>query len=298
MKTKNRNDVDYMEFRDGYVLVNKTELELMINAYKTRQIRRNELRVFAAMCEEKGLHRRSRVDIPRIVNCKSGMRGIRRLSATAINRAQANIRNVLDSAPKGDSTRRIAVSRRMLRHAAKGGATSNEIIVMLYYCMRRIRQRRCLMRLNDGERYARFTYRELERISGIPRANICRAISRLRAKGFINNVWVKKQNENQFGLLFVDGTLVSLSCPRQREDRREIPTGEEDISTTPASQNNNAPPEESTTLRNDNPKKRYLRISRDANRRTIVTNVSKHSDWERILRRSEQMKSELIEQAA
>ena len=60
MKTNRRSDVNYMEFRDGYVLVREAELAAIIEGYKKRKLRRNELRVFAAMCEQTGLHRRSR----------------------------------------------------------------------------------------------------------------------------------------------------------------------------------------------------------------------------------------------
>lgn len=40
MKRKKRSDVNYMEFRDGYVLVRRAELEAVIEAYKKRELRR------------------------------------------------------------------------------------------------------------------------------------------------------------------------------------------------------------------------------------------------------------------
>ncbi len=49
MKTNRRSDVNYMEFRDGYVLVREAELAAIIEGYKNRKVRRNELRVFAAV---------------------------------------------------------------------------------------------------------------------------------------------------------------------------------------------------------------------------------------------------------
>jgi len=294
----NRNDVDYMEFRDGYVLVRRAELEAVIDGYRRRELKRTELRLFAAMCEQKGLHRSTRVGIARILNCKSNTKGIRRLSCGIIETAKARVRAVLDSAPQSDSEPRVAVSRRMLRHAARGGSTSNEIIVMLYYCMRRLRQQRRLDRLKESERYARFTYRELEALSGIPRANTCRAVAKLRAKGILNTAWVKKQNENRFGQLFVDGPLVSLSCPRQRADRRERPKPLPNKTTTPLSRIDNAPRHKSTTLRNDNPKTDYQRSSRGVFDRNSDMTAWRQRDFDRIKQRAKQMKAEWVEQAA
>ena len=298
MKKGRRNDVDYMEFRDGYVLVKTAELEVVIEGYKNRELKRTELRLFAAMCEQKGLHQGSKVNITRILNCKSYMKGIRRLSSGDIERARASVRARLDLAPQSDSEPRIAVSRKMLKHAARGGSTANEIIVMLYYCMRRLRQQGRRDRLKENERYARFTYRELEAVSGIPRANICRAVGRLRAKGILNTAWVKKQNENHYGLLYVDGALLSLVCPRQGANRRHRPRSEPHKTTTPLSRIDNAPQHESTTLRNDNPKIDYQRSSmgfldRNSDRRSVPL-----SDFERIKRRAEQMKADWVEQAA
>ena len=298
MKKGSRNDVDYMEFRDGYVFVGEEEVAAIIEGYKERKLRRNELRVFTATCEQKGLHRESKVDIARIVNCKSGIKGIRRLSRGEIEKAQAKVRTILESAPQGESERRIALSRKMLKHAARGGGTSNEVIVMLYYCMRRLRQQGRRDRLRENERYARFTYRELEAVSGIPRANICRAVGRLRAKGMLNTAWVKKQNENQFGLLFVDGPLVSLTCPRQGTSRRQRPKSVPHETTTPSAQNDNAPQRKSTTLINDNPKTDYQRSSTELFAQEEDSQAGRKSDWQRIRQRAEQMKAEWVEQAA
>jgi len=300
MSKKKRNDVNYMEFRDGYVLVDEADLECVIDAYKRRELRRNELRVFAARCEREGLHGKSKVDLARIVNCKSGVRGIRRLSAGEIDRAEGKLRDALEKLRTDESRRRIAVSRKMLRHAARGGGTSNEIIVMLFYCMRRIRQRRRLDRLQEHERYARFTYRELEALSGIPRANVCRAVSRLRSRGILNTAWVRKQNENQFGLLFVDGPLVSLTCTRQGASRAKRPAtaAHEHKTTTASARIDNAPEHKTTTLKNDNPKTIYRRSGQGIFAWKSLAKRSRHSEWERIRQRANQMRADWTEQAA
>ncbi len=298
MSRKKRSDVNYMEFRGGYVFVRRTELDAMIEGYKKRELRRNELRVYAATCEQKGLHRMSRVDVAQTLNCKSNMDGIRRLSGGIIERAQAKVRATLESAQQEDSEWRIAVSRRMLKHAASGGSTSNEIIVMLYYCMRRMRQQGRCDRLHENERYARFTYRELETVSGIPRANICRAVAKLRAKGFLNTAWVKKQNENRFGLLFVDGTLVSLTCPQQGTNRSKQPTSAPHETTTTLRRIDNAPRYESTTLINDNPKTSNQRDMDGVFARRAIAKARRQTEFERIRQRAEQMRAELVEQAA
>lgn len=296
MNRRKRSDVNYMEFRDGYVLVNSEELAAIIEGYRKRDLRRDELRLFAAMCEQKGLHRRSKVDIAHIVNCKSGMKGIRRLARGEIEKAQAKVRAILESSPHGESKRRIAVSRKMLKHAARGRGTSNETIVMLFYCMRRLPQERRLRRLERDERYARFTYRNLEEVSGIPRANICRAVARLRNKGFLNTPWVQKQNENKYGLLFVDGPLVSLSCPRQGPSRRQKPRSH--ATAASLDKNDNSPQHKSTTLINDNPKKNNQIGTYGVFARSAVARASRKTEFERIKQRAEQVRAELVEQAA
>ncbi len=298
MNRKKRSDVNYMEFRGGYVLAERAELEAIIEGYKRRELRRNELRLYAAMCEQKGLHRRSKVDIAHTLNCQSGLKGIRRLSSGIIERAQANVRAILESSPQSDPEPRIALSRKMLKHSARGGGTSNEIIVMLYYCMRRLQQRQPLDRLKENERYARFTYRELEEVSGIPRANICRAVAKLRAKGILNTAWVQKQNENRFGLLFIDGSLVSLTFPQQGSNRCQPPMTAPHETTTSLSRIDNAPQHKSTTLRNDNPKTDYLNSSTTWCSRNPNTRGRRQCDFERIRRRAEQIKAEWVEQAA
>jgi hypothetical protein len=298
MRKGKRNDVNYMEFRDGYVLVERAELEAIFEGYKKRELKRNELRLFAAMCEQKGLHWRSKVDIARTVNCKSDTKGIRRLSKGIIERAQVRVRAILDSVHPNDSERRIAVSRKMLKHAARGGCTSNEIIVMLYYCMRRLPQSGRCDRLKEDERYARFKYGELETVSGIPRANVCRAVARLRGKGILNTAWVKKQNENRFGLLFVDGALVSLTCPRQGANRRLKPGSTPHKTTTTLSKIDNTPRHESATLTKDNPKTSNQRGMENVFAQKAASGASRQAEFERIILRAEQMKAELIEQVA
>ncbi|MCZ6772330.1 MAG: hypothetical protein O7G83_10165, partial [Proteobacteria bacterium] len=215
-----------------------------------------------------------------------------------IERAQVGVRAVLDSAHQNDSERRIAVSRKMLKHAARGGCTSNEIIVMLFYCMKRLSQSGRCDRLKENERYARFKYGELEAVSGIPRANVCRAVARLRGKGILNTAWVKKQNENRFGLLFVDGALVSLTCPRQGANRRLKPESIPHKTTTTLSKIDNTPRHESATLTKDNPKtSNQERLDRVFERRA-VSKASRLAEFERIILRAEQMKAERIEQVA
>ncbi len=238
------------------------------------------------------------MDIAHIVNCKSGIKGIRRLSRGEIERAQAKVRATLESAQQEDSEWRIAVSRRMLKHAARGGSTSNETIVMLYYCMRRLPQERRLDRLEESERYARFRYRDLETVSGIPRANVCRAVAKLRAKGILNTAWVRKQNENKFGLLFVDGPIVSLSCPRQGKNRSKKPKTALHESTTTLRRIDNAPWHESTTLINDNPRTDNQRGIDGVFARKAAAKATRQTEFERIRQRAEQMKAEWVEQAA
>jgi hypothetical protein len=72
--------IDYWEFRDGYAVTSEAKVTAVIAGYKAGKLKRNELRVFAARLEETALHEKSRVELARILNCNSGMKGVRRLS--------------------------------------------------------------------------------------------------------------------------------------------------------------------------------------------------------------------------
>ena len=239
MKRKAKQDVDRMEFRDGYRRLAEGDVLAVIGAYKARRLKRVHLRVFAGMGELGALPKHSKVDLYRIVNCKSKKTGVRRLGHSQIDEARKSVLKVLRDVEQGGRER--PYSRRVLRHIAQGHCTCNEACVLLYYCSRRITQSRRMDLLEERERYARFRYAELTTLSGVPEANICRAVARLRQRGFLNTIAVAQANMNRFGLLFVDGWLLSLV----RRGQKEMPRNK---TTTPLSRNDNASQHETTTL--------------------------------------------------
>lgn len=234
------------EFAGNYTLATREELLAIIEAYRERSIGKDDLRVLAAMLERRALHPRSRVDLHRIVNAQRSV--ARSLSRARIAKLERELEQRLANVESGG--KQVAVSRRMLQYIARGRATCSEAIVLLYYCRRRLRQRRRLERLREGERYARFRYRDLSELSGCARATLCRAVARLRRRGYLATVEVAKLNENHYGGLFVDGPLVSLTeqaarpCVRLQE------------STTRCAISDNAPPHIPTTPENRDPKTR------------------------------------------
>lgn len=282
--------IDYWEFRDGYAVTSEAMVTAIITGYRAGRLKRNELRVFAARLEETVLHKKSRVDLARILNCNSGIKGVRRLRDSEITEAGKSLDTWLGSEPAA-SSRPVIVSRRVLRHIAQGRSTSNEAVVLLYYMARRVRQAKALERLRPGERYARFTYGELEELSGIPRANVSRSVSRLKDRGWLNTVDVAKQNENVYGQLFVDGALISLSAARRPVNNRGRKKPDDE-------RNDNTPLHETTTLiKRKDPK---TRISSFCGKSVEETGqrVSLSAEFERIKRRAEQMKAELMRQVA
>ena len=146
--------------------------------------------------------------------------------------------------------------------------------------------------LEVGERYARFTFRELEDLSGISRANISRAVASLKAKGLLSTVAVVKPNENQFGLLFIDGVLLTLIPGAATKDRSKPPTPVRvHEKATPPLQFNNSPLIKSATLKKDYPKREILK-----NKLGSFSHVDK-SEWERILQRGRMIAENLERQA-
>lgn len=253
---RKKEHIDWAEFRGNYIPVPVGDLMTIIDAYKHRELGRDELRAFAGGLEAKALHEKSHVDIYRIVNAKSKNKGIRRLTAPQIDAATNKVAKLLSRSSdtpnvlveNGD--KQVLVARRFARHIAQGRCTCSEMIMLFYYCVRRLRQHKPLDRLLPRQRYARFTYRSLEALSGIPRANLCRALARLKERGFIATRPVAKQNENHHGLLFVDGHLVTLTLGQ----RTGLPA-KVDKTTTPDRQNNNTSSRKTTTLINVDPKK-------------------------------------------
>ena len=249
-----KKEMNYREFRGGYTKVPKAEVEAIIEGYRAGRLKRAELRVWAGTIEYRALCKDSRVTLYRVVNSDTADRGKRRLSEREINDALAIIES-LQNSPQGESSldsdgiargegaHFVRFPRVFARHMAKGGCTCNEAIVLAYYSLRRMRQGdKPHQKLCDDERYARFTYGELEVLSGIPRANLSRAVTRLRHRGYLQTISVHKQNENAYGQLFVDGRAISMTNERRHE------------TTTPARRIDNAPRHKSTTLRKNDPK--------------------------------------------
>jgi hypothetical protein len=286
-KKKKTTAVDALEFRGGYALTQGSALEAVITGYRYDKLNKDSLRVFAARCEKGALHAQSKVDLARIVNSKAELEGVKRLRRGLIERAGETLDQTIKNSPRG-TERLKGVSRRALRVIAQGRLTCTESIVLLMYFSKRITQVKALKRLEEGERYARFTYGELEELSGIPKANISRAVASLKAKGWLSTVWVVKPNENQFGLLFVDGPLLTLIKGIQG-DRSKAPVHK---TTSPPAQNNITPVIELPTLIKDYPKREILK------RKPGSFSQDFKSDWERIQDRARLIRENLEEQAA
>jgi len=284
-----KEGVDRFEYRGGYALISESELLAVLSAYKKGEIRKDQLRVWAARHESGALHVKSKVTLERILNCKSSQDGIKRLRSGLIKKAEERIDTVLEGS-RESSSRRRAVARGVLRSIAQGRISCTETMVCLMYAARRIGQRKPLKRLLSNERYARFTYRELAELSGVPKANLSRAVASLKEKGLLSTVWIVKQNENQFGLLFVDGAILTL-IPGAAKDRSHT---ERQKTTTPPRQNDNTPVIVLPTLRKIDPKI-------DIQKSKVCDGRGKgpfNSEFERIKARARAIEASLIEQVA
>jgi hypothetical protein len=286
-----KNTVDALEYRGGYSLTKSAELEALITGYRDRKVNKDAIRVFAARLEKSALHAKSKVDLARITNCKAALKGVKRLRRGVIERVGTTLDQLTNDEPRG-SGRLRCVSRRALRAIAQGRLSCSESLVLFMYFAKRITQVKPMKRLEVGERYARFTYGELEELSGMNRANISRAVASLKAKGWISTVWVVKPNENEFGLLFVDGPLLTLIPAAVKSDRSKAPERKVNDLPTPPAQFNNTPVIELPTLRKDNPKREIQKRKLGSFQQELK------SDWERIRERARQIRENLAEQAA
>lgn len=263
------------EFAGNYTLAYREEVLAIIRAYRDRRIRKDDLRVFAAVLEERALHGKSRVDRRRVINSRASI--THALSSSAIREASTRIEAITKECSW--TGKRVAIAREMVRYIAQGRATCTEAMVLLFYCLRRIKQLRRRELLQEGERYARFRYRDLSELSGCGRSSLCRAVGGLREAGLLEVVRVQQRNENANGNLFVDGPLVSLTSHLNRSADWKPKT------TTGRVRSDNAPGVFPTTLENRDPKTRIpnkkgvrVRFVFKDDGRTVVRVVERPTD--------------------
>ena len=297
-----RNDkasIRYRQFEGGYAQVLDSQLRAVLTGYQRGLLRRNEVRVFAGRLEQAALHHASRVTLHRIINCQSQRKGNRRMTDGEIQTAIETLDRTLPPLQQECGTERPAVNkpmaRKVLRHIARGSATTVEALFCFAYFLRRIPQRKPMHRLQTNEYYARLRYAEFEAWTGVHRATQSRILHRLVSRGYLNTAPVHKQNENCYGQLFIDGPLLSLVRTRQVVKRR-APTKK---TSTPSQDLVNASVEKRSTLRNLNPKTEI-----QEQERLILelrnSSLSRHPDpdLQRIALRAAQMVAEAHAQAA
>ena len=301
-----KKSVFYRQFQGGYAKVPAIELRALMEGYKQRIFRRNEVRAFAAQWEAAALHKNSRVSLYRIVNCDSKRKGSRRLSHAeidaSISRLQSHLPELVMQIADESTERTKPVARRVLRHVARGGATTVEGLFLFAYFLRRIPQRKPMQRLEEHEHYARFRYAEFEAWTGVRRATQSRLLPRLMQRGFLNTVFVHQQNKNAYGHLFIDGAALSLVRVHQTPSRAPA-TGTlvlayQKRSTAPQ-QNVNTSTAKTSTLRKSNPRRDIQREKRSFLGIT-GNSFAGHRDAElrRIGLRAAQIRQQAMNQAA
>lgn len=311
-----KRDIRYRQFAGGYAQVEDTQLRSLLEGYRQGLFRRNEVRVFAGRLEQAALHQESNVSLYRIVNCHSQRKGNRRLSESEIQTAVEKLDQLLPDLVAQMKTKSHSeqqqphlkpVPRKVMRHIARGGATTVEALLCFAYLLRRIPQRKSMQRLKPNEYYARFTYAEFKAWTGVHRATASRILQRLIDRGYLNTLPVAKQNENRYGQLFIDGAIISLIRPRQACGRRKPHNGRPqrpaasacEKTSTPPTDLINSPTEKRSTLKNINPKTEIKERER------LVLSLKggffgKHSDphLQRIAERAAQEAENVLDQAA
>lgn len=300
--SQNRNDkrnIRYRQFAGGYAQALDSQLRALLTGYQRGLLSRNAVRVFAGRLEQTALHQASKVTLHRIINCQSQRKGNRRLSSGDIKTAIETLDRVLPPLQQECEAKRPAaskpVARKVLRHIARGSATTVEALFCFAYFLRRIPQRKPMQRLQFDEHYARLRYAEFEAWTGVHRATQSRILHRLVSRGYLNTAPVHKQNENCYGQLFIDGPLLSLVRTRQVA-KCGAPTKK---TSTPPQDLVNAPVEKRSTLRNLNP-----RTEIQEQERLILElrngSLGRHRDpdLQRIAVRAAQMVAEAHAQAA
>lgn len=269
---RTRKNIRYWQFEGGYAQAREFELRAVLEGYRQGHFRRNEVRVYAARLEHLARHPNARrLDLARILNCHSHLKGNRRLSQRQIDDATSNLDAMLpvilskqESQFESEGRRgtRKPVARKVLQHIARGGATTVEALFYFAYFMTRIPPRAARDRLMANEHYARIRYCDFQAWTGVHRATQSRLMPRIVARGYLNSVEVRKRNENRYGQLFIDGPMTSLVRKRQVPSKSQRPqkalqraeTHQREKRSTPTKEKVNAPRYKWSTLDNKNPK--------------------------------------------
>ena len=213
-----------LEYNGGYLYSSTTELEVLLSEYRARAKAKTEagkggavkglkdiLRVWAAGQE---LGKKIELSNPKqaerlTLNYILNNSGKGRLSTRRIEKAQSALTSLHGEGLNGY---RVKVSRELLRCIAKGNLSVPETLVSLVYTLRRKPQRKTLKSLSPGQRYARFTFRELQAITGLHPSTASTACRKLKERGLLEVVEIVQPNVNRYGLCFVDGPALSLNA--------------------------------------------------------------------------------------
>jgi|GEM_PF-4553663 len=228
------------EFKGGYALLYADDLEAILHAYRDTQLDWNTLRVYAASHEQiEGAAKGIEVSLPKILHTKAPPEGVKRLEDHDITTAQATLDRLLGATHTRPSKRRKPAARRALRAIAQGRLSAPESIILLVYFSRRLIKERHGHQVREGQRYARFSYTQLEEITGIARAHVARCICSLCANGWLTTVTLEdKENESKYGACFIDGpelagqseigaTQVTLQHHRHHHHHHVLPAKRE-----------------------------------------------------------------------
>ncbi|QEG37365.1 hypothetical protein [Bythopirellula goksoeyrii] len=313
LSRSDKQSVRYRQFQEGYAKVPAVQLRALLEGYRQRIFRRDEVRVFAATWEAAALHRDSKVSLYRILNCNAKHHPRhRRMSHVEIDSAASKLATQLpkleqqlaecnDDCQWSATTKPVA--RRVLRHVARGGATTVEALFYFAFFMCRIPQRKPMQRLRPQEHYARFRYADFQEWTGVLRTSQSRLLQRILDRGFLNTEEVHKQNENVYGQLYIDGPMLSLVRPRQSNCRRrrgriKANTPPPQKMTTPLEGIGNTPFKMRATLINGNPKTEIKRPEKAL--KLKEGHFACHADAElrRIALRAAQMAEQCQSQAA
>lgn len=196
------------EFNTNYALVSLRLLHSLFDAVKEGLIKTDELRVWAALVE---LGEQPEGGEPTSLYKIANNRPKCTLSKKKIVKAENLLQslNLCHDRSIKDGERK-PIPRVIIRHIARGMSSKAVLIVCLFYFSRRIHQRTPLRHLYRWERYARFTYAQVQEQTGIYKATTCHAIELLTQKRLIKVISPNQTLINRYGLIFVDGELIRM----------------------------------------------------------------------------------------
>lgn len=210
-KKRNKNKQE-KHFQGGYIRASRLQCDLLLELAKAAKGEGNKLkvhqtRIFAALLIKKGSPNQNFSTDWLINGDEPKRRMTKGQQKTALDRLK-EIKEGFELETDEKSKWDVKIPSKVLFQMARGKILALRAVLLILYFSRRMTQKKPYKGLKKGECYARINYKEVSELLGYSRSRICECMKWLRKNLLLFVVSMKKQNENRYGMCFVDGAQI------------------------------------------------------------------------------------------